>query len=64
MTQLSLELARAVQNDYEREAARIRLIKLARISHPTSPFTKKLEGLAKDITHLILRLVSRQRKPV
>jgi hypothetical protein len=64
MTHLSLEMIRAIQNDYERKAARIRLINLARTSQRTSPFTKKLEGLARDITHLVLRLVSRQRRPV
>lgn len=63
MTHLSLELIRTIRHDYEREAERIRLLKLAKASKRTLPFIKKLEGLGRDLTYLAYRLVTLNRKP-
>jgi folylpolyglutamate synthase/dihydropteroate synthase len=57
MIQSSLELIKAIQSDYEREAERMRLLKLAKTFRRTSPFITKFEG----ITHLAFRLFARKR---
>jgi hypothetical protein len=63
MMQSSLEIIRSIQSDYEREAERIRLIKLAKTSGRTSPFITKLVQLGKDLRYLVFRLTTRKRKP-
>lgn len=62
MTQLNLEIIRASQNYYEREAERIRLVKSVRDSKPSSPFVRKLVWLGKDLSYLVSRLIARKRK--
>jgi hypothetical protein len=64
MIQSSLELIKGIQSDYEREAQRILLLKVARGSRPKSPLLKKLEWLGKDITYLVYRLINGKRKTV
>jgi hypothetical protein len=59
MMPLSPEMIRAIQSDYEREAERIYLRKL--IPRTKSPFVRRLEWLARDITYLVFRLI-RKRK--
>jgi hypothetical protein len=63
MIQSSLELTQAIENDYEREAQRIHLLKLAKDSRPKSHFRNKLEWLGKDLSYLAYRIVTRYRKP-
>jgi hypothetical protein len=61
MTHSSLELIRAIQHDYEREAERARLLKLVKTSKRTS-FVNKLVWLGKDLSYLVFRLGARKRK--
>jgi hypothetical protein len=59
MMPLSPEIIRSIQRDYEREAEQIYLRKL--IPKTKSPFVRRLEWLAKDITYLAFRLFARKR---
>jgi hypothetical protein len=59
MMSLSPEMIRSIQNEYEREAEQIYLRKL--IPRTKSPFVRRLEWLAKDVTYLAFRLVARKR---
>jgi hypothetical protein len=59
MMPLSPEIIRAIQSDYEREAERIYLRKQR--PRTKSPFVRRLEWLAKDISYLAFRLIVRKR---
>lgn len=63
MTPFSLPVIRALQSEYEREAERIRLIKLTKVPKRSSPFINKLKQLGKDLGYLVFRLTTRKRKP-
>jgi hypothetical protein len=60
MMPLSPDMIRTIQSDYEREAERIYLRKL--IPRTKSPFVRRLEWLARDITYLVFRLIARKRR--
>jgi hypothetical protein len=59
---LNLKIAQTIQDDYERKAKQFRLRKLAQFSRHRTPFTRKLEWLAKDLSYLAYRIVTRYRR--